>query len=163
MDGPLGWLFARGWSIRMIICKRPVHSDDHLQKAGPSGWSFAKVRPIQMIICKRPVHPDDHLQEAGPSRWSFARGWSIRMIICKRPVQLDDHLQVKVNPYVWEWQISGMGSAGHPILVGIRSKPPPSRKQHTNVMDNKLTKETFRKVPTVIQNFFFRFDWWTQF
>ena len=26
----------------MIICKRPVHPDDHLQKAGPSGWSFAR-------------------------------------------------------------------------------------------------------------------------
>ena len=32
-DGPSGWLFARGWSIRMIICKRPVPSDDHLQEA----------------------------------------------------------------------------------------------------------------------------------
>ena len=25
---------ARGRSIRMIICKRPVHPDDHLQEAG---------------------------------------------------------------------------------------------------------------------------------
>ena len=32
--GPSGWSFAKGWSIMMIICKRPVHLDDH--KAGPS-------------------------------------------------------------------------------------------------------------------------------
>ena len=70
----------------MIICKRPVHPDDHLQEAGPSGWSFAKGRSIRMIHYERPVHPDDHLQEAGPSIWSFAKGWSIRMIICKRSV-----------------------------------------------------------------------------
>ena len=24
-------------AIQMIICKRPVHPDDHLQEAGPSG------------------------------------------------------------------------------------------------------------------------------
>ena len=29
----------------MIICKRPAHPDDHLQKTDPSGWSFAKGRP----------------------------------------------------------------------------------------------------------------------
>ena len=34
-----------------IICKRPVHLDDHLQEA----WL------IQMIICKGPVYPNDHL------------------------------------------------------------------------------------------------------
>ena len=74
--GQFGWSFARGWSIRMIICKRPVHQDDHLQEVGPSGWSFAKGRSIRMIHYERPVHPDDHLQEAGPSGWSFARGLS---------------------------------------------------------------------------------------
>ena len=29
-----GGSFARGWSIQMIICKRPVHPNDHLQEAG---------------------------------------------------------------------------------------------------------------------------------
>ena len=77
----------------MIICKRPVHLDDHLQEACPSGWSFARGRRIQMIICKRPVHQDDYLQEAGQFRWSFAKGRSIRMIICKRPDNSDDHLR----------------------------------------------------------------------
>ena len=28
----------------MIICKRPVPPDDHLQVAGPSKWSFARGR-----------------------------------------------------------------------------------------------------------------------
>ena len=42
--GPSGWSFAKGWPIRMIICKRQAHPDDHLLKAGPSGWSFAKGR-----------------------------------------------------------------------------------------------------------------------
>ena len=31
--------FARGRSIRMTICKRPVHPNDRFQDAGPSGWS----------------------------------------------------------------------------------------------------------------------------
>ena len=31
------WSFARGWSIRMIICKRSFHPDDHFRKAGRSG------------------------------------------------------------------------------------------------------------------------------
>ena len=35
------WSFAIGQSLWMIICKRPVPPDDHLQEAGPSGWSFA--------------------------------------------------------------------------------------------------------------------------
>ena len=26
---------TRGWSIQMIICKRPTPPDDHLQEAGP--------------------------------------------------------------------------------------------------------------------------------
>ena len=30
------WLGWRGWW--MVICKRPVPLDDHLQEAGPSGW-----------------------------------------------------------------------------------------------------------------------------
>ena len=77
------WSFARGWSIRMIICKRPPHPDNHLQEACPSGWSVARGLSIRMIICKRMVHPYDHLQEACPSGWSFARGRSIQMIICK--------------------------------------------------------------------------------
>ena len=77
----------------MIICKRPVQPDDHLQEASPSRWSFAWGRSIQMFICKRLVDPDNHLQEAGQFRWSFARGRSIRMMICKRPVHPDDHLQ----------------------------------------------------------------------
>ena len=63
----------------MIICKRLIHTDDHLQEAGPSGWSGWS---ILMIICKRPVHSDDHLQEADSYGSSFARGWSLRMIIC---------------------------------------------------------------------------------
>ena len=38
-----------GWKeeIRMIICKRPAHLDDHLQKAGPSGWSLVKQQQQQ--------------------------------------------------------------------------------------------------------------------
>ena len=35
----------------MIICKRPVHLDDHLQKAGSSGWQFARGRSLLVIIC----------------------------------------------------------------------------------------------------------------
>ena len=69
--GTSGWSFANGQPLRMIICKRPVPSDDHLQEACPFGWSFARGRPLQMIICKRPAPPDDHLQEAGPFGWSF--------------------------------------------------------------------------------------------
>ena len=71
--GPSRWSFAKGRSILMIICKRLIHQDDHLQKAGPSRWSFVKRRLIKMVTCKRLVHLDDHLQEAGPSDpWSFA-------------------------------------------------------------------------------------------
>ena len=54
--------FAKGRPIRMIICKMPVHPDDHMQKAGPTRRSFAKGRPILMINCKAPVVPYDHLQ-----------------------------------------------------------------------------------------------------
>ena len=84
------WSFARGLSLRMIICKRP---DYHLQEAGPFQWSFARDRSLQMIICKRPSPSDDHLKEARPSGWSFARGWSLRIIICKRSAPPNDHLQ----------------------------------------------------------------------
>ena len=41
------WLFTRGRFLRMIVCKRPVAPDHHLQEAGPSGWSFARVMPLQ--------------------------------------------------------------------------------------------------------------------
>ena len=36
----------------MIICKKPVPLDDHLQEAGPSRWSFARGWFLWMIICK---------------------------------------------------------------------------------------------------------------
>ena len=49
-DGGDRWSFARGRPLRMIIWKRPVTPDDHLQKAGPSGWSFARGWSLQMII-----------------------------------------------------------------------------------------------------------------
>ena len=54
-------------ALRMIICKRPVPPDDHLQEASPSVSSFARGRPLRMTICKRSVPSDHHLQEAGPS------------------------------------------------------------------------------------------------
>ena len=87
------WSFARGLSVWMIICERPVHTDDYLQEAGTFGWSFPRYRSVQTIISKRPVHPDDHMQEASPSEWSFARGQSIQIIIFKKPVRQDNHLQ----------------------------------------------------------------------
>ena len=43
---PSSGSFTRGQFIQMIVCKRPVYPDDHLQEAHP---------------------PDDHLQEASPS------------------------------------------------------------------------------------------------
>ena len=92
----------------MIICKRHVDHDDHLQEASWSGWSYARGRSIGMIICMRPVYQEDHLQEAGPSGWPFARGQSIRMIICKRPVDMDDHLQEVVpswRSFTKSWSI----------------------------------------------------------
>ena len=88
----------------MIICKRPVHRDDHLHEAGLSGGSFTRGRSIRMTICKRPVDQDDHLQEAGRSGWSFSRGQSIWMIICKRPVHQDDHLQ-EAGPSGWSFAL----------------------------------------------------------
>ena len=83
------WL---GW--RLIICKRPVPPDDHLQEARSSRWSFARGRILWMTICKWPVPPKDHLQVARSSGWSFARGQIFWLIIFKRPDPLDDHLQV---------------------------------------------------------------------
>merc|ERR1711973_1045269 len=38
-------------SIMMIICKRPVDQDDHMQEAGLSGGSFTRGRSLRMIIC----------------------------------------------------------------------------------------------------------------
>ena len=58
----------------MIICKRPVPWDEHLQEASFSRWLFARGRPLRMIICTRPAPPDHHLKEPGPSGWSFTRG-----------------------------------------------------------------------------------------
>ena len=85
------WLGWRGW--RMIICKRPLPKDDHLQEARSSGWSFASGQILWMIICKWPVPPNDHLQVAGSSGWLFARGPVLWTIICKWPDPQDDHLQ----------------------------------------------------------------------
>ena len=47
----------------MMICKRPVPPDNHLQEAGPSGWSFARGQPLRMIICKRQAPADDQKQQ----------------------------------------------------------------------------------------------------
>ena len=43
----------------MIICKRPVHLDDHLQKAGSSGWQFARGRSLLVIICNNNNNNND--------------------------------------------------------------------------------------------------------
>ena len=77
----------------MIIFKRLVPPEDHLQETRSSGWSFARGWILRIIICKRPDLPDDHLQKAGSSGWLFARGRILGMIICKRPDPPDDHLQ----------------------------------------------------------------------
>ena len=101
---PYRWSFSRGRSLQMIICKRPVPSDDHFQEAELFGWSFSTGRSLGMIscegpvpsddhvllkrrsfwiiICKRPFPSDDHLQEASPFGQLFARSWSLQMIIC---------------------------------------------------------------------------------
>ena len=42
------WFGLRGWW--MIICKRLVPLDDHLQVAGTSRWSFARARIARRII-----------------------------------------------------------------------------------------------------------------
>ena len=67
----------------MIICKRPVPPDYHLQEARFSGWSFARGRILWMIICKWPVPPNDHMQAAGSSRWSFANSRPTKSIATK--------------------------------------------------------------------------------
>ena len=50
--GPFRWSFARGKSLRKIICRTPA----------PSRRPFARGRSHRIIICKRPVPLDDHLQ-----------------------------------------------------------------------------------------------------
>ena len=107
-------------ALRMIICKRPVPPDDHLQEASPSVSSFARGQPLRMTICKRSVPSDHHLQEAGPSGWSSARGRSLWIIICKRPTTPDDHLQ-EAGP-------SGSSfSRGQPLWMTICKRPVPPR------------------------------------
>ena len=61
LESPIPPLTAA--ALRMIICKRQVPPDYHLQEAGP---------------------PDDHLQEAGPSGSSFARGRPLILKTTKR-------------------------------------------------------------------------------
>ena len=51
VDGGDGRSFARGWSLRMIICKSLDPPDDYLQEAGSSGWFSTKGRILRMIIC----------------------------------------------------------------------------------------------------------------
>ena len=47
----------------MIICKRPVPLDDHLQEAGPYEWSIARGRSLQMMICKSPEKKEKEEKE----------------------------------------------------------------------------------------------------
>ena len=112
-------------SVRMIIFKRPVPSDDHLQEAWPFGWWIAIVvvvewlwigwirqtrwilwirseRSLRMIICKRLDPWDVRLQEACSFGWSFARSRPLRMMICKRPAPSIDHLQ-EASPFNWSF------------------------------------------------------------
>ena len=86
-------LVERKKSTYMIICKMPVHPDNHLQEAGPSGGSFTKGRPIRMIICKRPAHPDDHLQKGSQSRWLFAKAQPIQMITSRATTTMPTRLE----------------------------------------------------------------------
>ena len=86
-----GWIGWQGW--RMIICKRSVPPDDHLQEARSSGLLFARGRILWMIICEWPIPQNDHLQVARSFEWSFARGWILQMVICKRPDSPDDLLK----------------------------------------------------------------------
>ena len=105
-------------ALWMIICKRPVPPDDHLQEASPSVSSFARGQPLRMTICKWSVPSDHHLQEASPSGWSSARGRSLWIIICKRPTTPDDHLQ-EAGP-------SGSSFArGRPFWMTICKRPVP--------------------------------------
>ena len=71
-------------ALRMIISKRPVPLDHHLQEADHSRWPSARGRSLQIIICKRPALPDDHLQEASPSGSSFARCRPLILTTTKR-------------------------------------------------------------------------------
>ena len=114
-------------SVRMIIFKRPVPSDDHLQEAWPFGWSIAIVvvvewlwigwirqtrwilwirseRSLRMIICKRLDPWDVRLQEACSFGWSFARSRPLRMMISKRSAPSIDHLQ-EAGPFGWSFAI----------------------------------------------------------
>ena len=65
----------------MIICKRSVDPDDHMQEASWSRWLFAIGQSIRIIICKRSFDPDGHLQKADRSSWS---------------VNQDDHLHLSI-------------------------------------------------------------------
>ena len=63
-------------ALQMIICKRPVLPDHHLQEAGPSGWPSARGRSLWIIICKRPAPDFDNHEEGtknaffwDPSQW----------------------------------------------------------------------------------------------
>ena len=90
LESPIPPLTAA--ALWMIICKRPVPPDDHMQEAGPSVRLFERGRSLRIIICKRPAPPDHHLQEAGPSGSSFVRGRPLQMTICKRPApHFDNH------------------------------------------------------------------------
>ena len=92
-------------ALRMIICKRPVPPDDHLQEASPSVSSFARGQPLRMTICKRPVPPDHYLQVAGPSSgacdkyevWHYTTLFAIDIddIRCLEPfIPLYDHFEI---------------------------------------------------------------------
>ena len=81
---PTWWSFARGWSIRMIICKRLVSPDDYLQEARSSGWLLARGQSIRMIICERPVHANDHLQQQQQQQQQlFESNYVLRITLCK--------------------------------------------------------------------------------
>ena len=70
------WLcgFARGRSLRMIICKMSVPPNDHLKEA------------LQIIIWERPTHLNDNFQNISSSRWSLAfvvcHCFSLFIVIC---------------------------------------------------------------------------------
>ena len=51
-DAILATSFATPLSLLMIIWKRPVPYDDHLQEVGPFGGSFARGVSLWMIIYK---------------------------------------------------------------------------------------------------------------
>ena len=117
----------------MIICKRPVPPDNHLQEAGPSGWPSARGRSLGIIICKRPAPPDDYLQEAGPSGSSFARGRPLQMTICKRPVPPDHHLQ-EAGPSGWP------SARGLSLWIIICKRPAPHFDNHEKGMKSAFLR-----------------------